>query len=71
MNKQEIETLLCEQYGYKTRPLVGTYAASCMISFAKSVADKVEADTLARAADHLKSLGWHRQAEIVRNMDKV
>lgn len=71
MDKTELETLLCQHYGYKSAPVNSNYTGSAMLDFAKVVADKVKADTLASAADHLKSLGWHRQAMIVRNMDKL
>jgi hypothetical protein len=70
MDETELEALLCQHYGYKSMPLNGNYAGSAMLDFAKAVADKVKADTLERAAEHLKSLGWHRQAVIIRTMDK-
>ncbi|WP_292556885.1 hypothetical protein [Methylobacter sp.] len=61
MDKSELETMLCQHYGYKSMPVNANYAGSAMIDFAKAVADKVEADTLKKAAEQLKSLGWHRQ----------
>lgn len=65
MHQSDLETMLCEKYGYKTMPLAANYASSCMIQFGKDVAARVEQETIDKVAAHLRNLGWHRQASAV------